>query len=318
MRTTPLGHTGIEVSAVAFGTMALSPGVYGPAEEAESIATIHAALDAGVTFIDTARLYGGGTNEVLVGKALAGRRDEVTLATKGGLTTGADGQITPDGAPATLRRHLDASLAALEVESVDLYYLHSPDPSVPVAESVGAMAEFVAEGKVRFLGVSNCSVPQLREAAAVHPIAATQDQYSLLWRRPETEGRIAALDELGVTLVAWSPLGGGVLAGAVPGAEPGDMRSWMPRFAGAEGERVAGLSSQFRSVAARERIAPSTLALAWLSRHREPVVPLAGTRKVANIASIAAAADVDLSAELSAELDAMFPPEASMAPLFGE
>ena len=311
MKHRMLGTAGPAVSAVGFGAMVLSPGVYGTVDDADSIRTLNAAIDRGVTLIDTARLYGDGHNEALIGKAIAGRRDEVVLATKGGVA----GNVI-DASPAGLRRDLEASLAALGVDHIDLYYLHFPDPDVAVEDSIGEMAAFVTEGKVSYLGVSNMELDQLRRAHATHRIVASQDEYSLLWRRPETAGRLDALAELGISLVAYSPLANGILAGAKPGAEPGDVRAWMSRFSGDEGERLAALADQFEAIAARENLHPATLALAWLLAQRPDIVPIAGTRRMANLDTNLAAAEVDLSAEVLAQLDTEFGPEASMAAMF--
>jgi len=315
MKLRQLGTDGPSVSAVGYGAMVLSPGVYGQVDEGESLRTLQSALEAGITFLDTARLYGEGHNEQLGGRAVEGRREQVVLATKGGLT-GAPPQLKVDGSPAALRADLEASLRALGTDYVDLYYLHTPDPRVPIEESIAAMADFVAEGKVRHLGVSNADLDQLRRAHATHPITASQDQYSLFYRLPEHEGRVELLHELGISLVAYSPLGNGVLAGARPGTEAGDMRSWMRRFQGTEADRLAGLSAQFRSIAEREHLSPAALALAWLLNVHPHVVPIPGTRRVSNLTTNLAAADLDLTAELLKELDHSFPVDAGMQPMF--
>lgn len=315
MKLRQLGADGPRVSAVGYGAMVLSPGVYGGVDDEESVRTLHFALDAGITFLDTARLYGAGHNEELVGRAIAGRREQVVLATKGGLT-GTPPELKVDGSPAGLRADLEASLRALDTDHVDLYYLHTPDPVVPVEESIAAMADFVTEGKVRYLGVSNFDLDQLRRAQAIHPITASQDQYSLFYRVPEQQGRVELLHELGIALVAYSPLGNGVLAGARPGAEAGDMRSWMPRFQGAEGDRLAGLSARFGAVAEREHVAPAALALAWLLNRHPHVVPIPGTRRTGNLTTNLAAADLELTPELLDELDRTFPVDAGMQPMF--
>ena len=315
MKLRQLGTDGPQVSAVGYGAMVVSPGVYGEVDDAESLRTLRSALDAGTTFLDTARLYGEGHNEQLVGRAIAGRRDQVVLATKGGLT-GVPPQLRVDGSPAGLRADLEASLRALDTDHVDLYYLHTPDPQVPVEESIAAMAGFVAEGKVRHLGVSNCDLDQLRRAHATHPITASQDQYSLFYRLPEQEGRVDLLRELGIGLVAYSPLGNGVLAGARPGAEAGDMRGWMQRFQGTEGDRLAGLSARFRAVAEREDVPPAALALAWLLTVHPHVVPIPGTRRVGNLTTNLGAADLELTPGLLDELDRSFPVDAAMQPMF--
>ena len=236
MRRRALGGSGIEVSAIGLGCWGMS-GSYGPADEAESVATLHHALDLGVDFIDTADSYGDdGHNESLIGRALAGRRHEFTLATKTGWVkrAGPDGTTTVgvDGRPERIRSACEASLARLKAEVIDLYYLHRVDPDVPVEESVGAMAELVAAGKVRFLGLSEVSEATLRRAHAVHPITALQSEYSLWTREPEA-AVMPACRELGIAFVPFSPLGRGFLTGAVTGREgiaPGDWRANNPRF----------------------------------------------------------------------------------------
>jgi aryl-alcohol dehydrogenase-like predicted oxidoreductase len=315
MKQRTLGRDGLTVSAIGYGAMVLSPGIYGSVDDAESVKTLHAALDHGITLIDTARLYGNGHNEALVGRAIAGRRDQVVLATKGGLT-GIPPQVYCDASPAGLRGNLDASLRALGTDYVDLYYLHAPDPEVAIEDSIAEMARFVAEGKVRHLGVSNVDQDQLRRAHIVHPITACQDQYSLLYRHPEQEGRIAALRELSMALVAYSPLANGMLAGATPGVERGDMRSWMTRFTGEEGKRVAALVSRFKMIAARERLAPATLALAWLLAQGNDIVPIPGTRRATNLQASLDAVETTLSDDLLAELDGIFPAAVSMTVRF--
>jgi aryl-alcohol dehydrogenase-like predicted oxidoreductase len=310
-----LGTGGPAVSPIGYGAMVLSPGIYGQVDDTDSISTLRAVLDAGITLIDTARLYGDGHNERLVGRAIAGRRDEVTLATKGGLT-GNPPQMALDGSPAALRRDVEASLTALGTDHIDLYYLHAPDPNVPVEDSIGAIASFVAEGKVRSIGVSNLDLDRLRRAHAVHPVAASQDQYSLLYRVPDQENRVATLRKLGIALVAYSPLANGALAGARPGTEPGDMRSWMARFAGENGQRVAELSAEFARIATREQLSPATLALAWLLAQGDHVIPIPGTRRAANLKTGLDAAVLTLEPGLIAELDATFPASGSIAAMF--
>jgi aryl-alcohol dehydrogenase-like predicted oxidoreductase len=310
-----LGASGPSVSAIGFGAMVLTPGIYGDVNDAESAATLNAAIDAGINFIDTARMYGNGANESLVGSAIAARRSEVVLATKGGIT-GNPPEIVLDGSPAALRANLEASLTALQTDYVDVYYLHSPDYKVPVEESYGAMAEFVKEGKVRHLGVSNFTVDQIRAVHSIHPISASQDQFSLLWRTPEQEGRVKLLKELGIALVAYSPLANGALAGAALTGGANDMRGHLPRFAGDEGVRIAALAQQFGALASGLSVTPAALALAWLLHQGDHIIPIPGSRKVKNLAANREAVSLQLSPETLRKLDGIFPPSASMLAMF--
>jgi aryl-alcohol dehydrogenase-like predicted oxidoreductase len=310
-----LGTGGPRVSAIGFGAMVLTPGVYGDVNDTESAATLNAALDAGINFIDTARMYGNGTNEALIGNALAARRSEVILATKGGIT-GNPPDIVLDGSPAALRANLEASLSSLQTDYLDVYYLHSPDFKVPVEESYGAMAEFVSEGKVRHLGVSNFTVDQIKAVHAIHPVSASQDQYSLLWRTPEQEGRVKLLNELGIALVAYSPLANGALAGASLSGGPNDMRGYLPRFAGEEGIRISALTQQFGAIAAQLSVTSAALALAWLLHQGDHIIPIPGSRKAKNLETNRQAASLELGDDTVRELDEMFPPSASMLAMF--
>ncbi len=311
----PLGTSGPIVSSLGFGAMVLTPGIYGEIDEVTAAATLNDAVNTGITFIDTARMYGDGTNEELIGRALGSRRSEIVLATKGGIT-GNPPDIVVDGSPSALRRNVEASLVALQTDYIDLYYLHSPDFKVPVDESYGAMVEFVNEGKVRHLGVSNFTTEQIKTVHSIHPVTASQDQYSLLWRSPETEGRIKLLEELGIALVAYSPLANGALAGASLVGGPGDMRAYLPRFAGEEGLRIGSLVEQFRVIAASIHASPAALALAWLLAQGEHIVPIPGSRKATNLAINVEASHLELSSETLASLDEVFPASASMLAMF--
>ncbi|MGH3831027.1 MAG: aldo/keto reductase [Pseudonocardiaceae bacterium] len=275
--------TGIGVSGVGLGCMGMSY-AYGPADRAESIATIHRALDLGVTFLDTADVYGDGENEKLVGEAIAGRRDEVVLATKFGILasnlTGRPADV--DGSPAYVRAAIDRSLARLGVEHVDLYYQHRPDPDVPVEETVGAMAELVVAGKVRHLGLSEASAATIRRAAAVAPITAVQSEWSLFSRDIE-DAVVPACRELGIGIVAYSPLGRGLLTGAYTSVDdlaPGDFRRTQPRWQDANLAANLELLGQIRSIAARHGATPSQVALAWVLARGEDVVPIPGTKRL--------------------------------------
>jgi aryl-alcohol dehydrogenase-like predicted oxidoreductase len=302
--TRRLGRDGPEVSALGLGTMAMSGGYYGDRDEDEAIATIRRAIEIGVTLLDTADVYGAGDNEELVGRALHGLRDRAVVATKTGLV-GAGADLTVDARPERIRGAIDDSLRRLGTDHVDLYYLHRVDPRVPVEETIGAMAELVAAGKVRHLGLSEASPATIRRAHAVHPIAAVQSEYSLWNRDPEAEV-LPVLRELGISLVAFSPLGRGFLAGAVRGdARFGkdDLRSVLPRF---QPENLAGnqpIAERVAEVAARHGASPAQVALAWLLSRGPDVVPIPGTRRRAYLEANAAAAALELEAGDVAGLD---------------
>jgi aryl-alcohol dehydrogenase-like predicted oxidoreductase len=269
------------------------------------VSVIRDALDLGVTMIDTAMSYGSGHNERLIGRAIAGRRADVVLATKFGIVRGAGG-VHLDGRPEHVRGYCEDSLERLGVDVIDLYYLHRVDPEVPVAETIGAMAELVAEGKVRHLGLCEAGPEQLDQAAAVHPITAVQFEWSLSWREPE-DLVIPAARRLGIGVVPYSPLGRGLLTGALPtGPFPeGDFRRGDARFAGENLERNLALVRAVQRIAAERGVTPGQLALAWLLAQSPDVVPIPGTRSRARIAENAAAAEVELSAaDLSALAEA--------------
>ena len=293
--------------------MGMSDG-YGVPDEAEALRTLDRALELGVTFWDTADVYGLGANEALVGRALAGRRDEVELATKFGNVRDADGSYgAVDGRPEHARSACQASLARLGVERIDLYYLHRVDPDVPIEETVGAMAELVAEGVVAHLGLSEAAPSTIRRAAAVHPIAALQSEYSLWHREPEHEV-MPTLRELGIGFVPFSPLGRGLLAGALaPGTdlEESDLRRVLPRFQGENLERNLELAERVRDLAARRGATPAQLALAWVLSRGVDVVPIPGTKRRAYLEQNAAAATLELDDADLAALDAAFPPGAA-------
>jgi len=294
------------MSAVGLGCMGLSQ-AYGPADDEESIATLHRALDLGVSLLDTAMSYGRGQNEQLVGRAIAGRREQVVLATKFGIIRGEDG-VRLDGRPEHVRGYCEDSLTRLGVDVIDLYYLHRVDPDVPVADTVGAMAELVAQGKVRHLGLSEANVGQLEQAAAVHPIAALQCEWSLFWREPEDDV-IPAARRLGIGLVPYSPLGRGMLTGALPtgGFAADDFRANDPRFAGAELASNLALVDAVRQLATERGVTPGQLALGWLLAQGADVVPIPGTRRQQRVEENAAAASLELSAADLARLDQVAP-----------
>jgi aryl-alcohol dehydrogenase-like predicted oxidoreductase len=284
---------------------------YGETDEEESVKTIHRALEIGVTFLDTADIYGRrmGENEELVGRAIAGRRDEVVLATKFGNVVDADGTRRIDGRPEYVRQAIDTSLRRLGVDHVDLYYQHRVDANTPIEETVGAMAEAVAAGKVKHLGLSEASADTIRRAQAVHPITALQSEYSLWSREPE-DGVLDTTRELGIGFVAYSPLGRGFLAGRFSGPqdlEDGDFRKGHPRFSGDNLEQNRRLAEQVNELAAEKGVTPAQLALAWVLSRGDDVVPIPGTKRRTYLEQNAAAADVELSADELARLDEAFP-----------
>lgn len=307
MKTQQLG--GLTTSAVGLGCMGFSQ-AYGPADDDASVAAIRGALDAGITLVDTAMSYGNGHNETLIGRALAGRRDEAVLATKFGIVRGDDG-VRLDGQPAHVRAYCEASLRRLGTDVIDLYYLHRPDPAVPIAETVGAMAALVAEGLVRHLGVSEVSPDQLRAAAGVHPIAAVQTEWSLSWREPEDDV-IPAARALGIGVVAYSPLGRGLLTGALPTGTfgTGDFRAGDARFAGANLDRNLALAAELQRIASSKQRTLGQLALAWLIAQGPDVVPIPGSRSRARVTENAAAGDLDLTPDDLVALERVAPREA--------
>jgi aryl-alcohol dehydrogenase-like predicted oxidoreductase len=304
-----LGQGGLTVSALGLGCMGMSQS-YGPADEDEAIATIHRALDLGVTFFDTADMYGPFTNERLVGRALAGHRDEVVIATKFGNERREDGTfVGVNGRPEYVRRACDASLGRLGVDEIDLYYQHRVDRTVPVEETWGAMSELVEAGKVRFLGISEAAPATLRRAHAIHPIAAGQYEWSIFTREVEDEV-VPVLRELGIGIVAYSPLGRGQLTGRLPATEElpdGDFRRTAPRFtpeARATNDRYV---AELTRLADRRGATPAQLALAWLLAQGEDVVPIPGTKRRRWLEENVAAADLVLTAEERAEIEEVVP-----------
>ena len=302
MRYVTLGDGGPVVSALGLGCMSM-PG------RPESAAAIARALELGVTLFDTGDFYAGGANEVLVGRAVAGHRDRALLATKTGLRRGRTGAMRADGSPEHLRRACEASLARLGVDEIDLYYLARVDPDVPIEESVGAMAELVQSGKVRWLGLSEVSARTLRRAHAVHPIAALQTEYSLWERHVEAE-ILPTARELGIGFVAYSPLGRGLLGGRIRSArdiDPRDFRLVAPRYRGENLTHNLKAVERLADVAADTGISPAQLALAWVLAQGDDVVPIPGTKRAAYVEENVAAVGVEPSADLLARLAAAVP-----------
>jgi aryl-alcohol dehydrogenase-like predicted oxidoreductase len=312
MRRRVLGRSGVEVSAIGLGCWGMS-GSYGPADEAESVATLHHALDLGVDFIDTADSYGDGHNEALIGRALADRRHEFVLASKTGWVkrVGPDGHqiVGVDGRPERIRSACEASLDRLRTNVIDLYYLHRVDPDVPVEESVGSMSRLVAAGKVRLLGLSEVSEATLRRAHAVHPITALQSEYSLWTREPEATV-IPACQELGIAFVPFSPLGRGFLTGLVTGRDwiaSDDWRANNPRFAEENLARNLALLRPLEEIGQAQGKSPSQIALAWVLSRGEHVLPIPGMKRRTHLEENVAAVDIGLTTEELARLDAAFP-----------
>src|SRR5439155_13093063 len=309
MERRELGTSGLVVSAVGLGCMGMSQS-YGAADDDESIRTILRATDLGATFLDTADAYGKGDNERLVGRAIRGHRDDIVLATKFGLVTGVSGPATSaDARPERVRGCCEASLERLGIDVIDLYYLHRVDPNVPIEETVGAMAELVREGKVRFLGLSEAGPRNIRRAHATHPIAALQSEYSL-WTRDPEQAVLPVCRELGIGLVPFSPLGRGFLTGAVrdaAGFESNDSRRRLPRFQPENLERNLRLVERLEALARTKECSAPQLALAWVLAKGADIVPIPGTKRRRYLEDNVGAASVSLSAAEIAALDAAFP-----------
>jgi aryl-alcohol dehydrogenase-like predicted oxidoreductase len=299
MQTRKLGPEGLAVSALGLGCWGMSQ-AYGPSDDAESVATLERALDLGVTLLDTSMSYSRGHNERLLARVLVSRRDEVVLATKFGIVRDANGPRV-DGRPDNVRGYCEASLARLGVDHIDLYYQHRVDPDVAVEETIGAMAELVAEGKVRHLGICEASADALERATATHPITALQSEWSLWWRDIEDD-LVPTARRLGIGLVPYSPLGRGFLTGTVATETltPQDLRHGDPRFWGDHGEHNRALVGELERLAAERGATPAQLALAWLLTQGDDVVPIPGTKRIDRVEENTAAADLTLT---NADLD---------------
>lgn len=308
MQRRTFGPNGPEVSAIGYGAMSLSS-TYGKSEDAESIDTLHAVVESGIVYIDTAEAYGGGHNEKLVGQFLAETSEKVFLSTKFGIYF--EGGPRIDASPENCRRAVDGSLERLGIEQIDLYYAHRVDPEIPVEETVGAMAELVKAGKIAHIGLSACKADTLRRAAAVHPITAVQSEYSLWTRTPE-EAVLEACEEVGAGFVPYSPLGRGFLVDKPPvGDEMSGFHKAVPRYQGDNLEHNMDLTRQVKEVAADLGIPASQLALAWTTAQRKFVVPIFGTRRRARVEENAAAGDITLDAATLARLEDICPPGAA-------
>lgn len=309
MKTVALGSSGLEVSRIGLGCMGMSD-FYGASDEASAVETIHNALDMDVTFLDTADAYGPFTNEKLVGKAIANRRDEVVLATKFANVRDESGKwLGIRGDADYVKQSCDASLSRLGVDVIDLYFQHRVDRSVPIEETVGAMSELVEAGKVRYIGLSEASPATLRRAHAVHPITALQTEYSLWTRDPEAE-ILKTTRELGIGFVAYSPLGRGILSGRIRSLDdlaPDDTRRRHPRFTGENFAKNIELVNKVSEFAARKGVTSAQVALAWLMAQGDDIVPIPGTRSVERLEENVGSADVELSTDELEELDAVFP-----------
>ncbi|MFI5009122.1 MAG: aldo/keto reductase [Solirubrobacterales bacterium] len=304
MNKRTLGTGGPEVSEIGLGCMGMSA-FYGATDEGEATRTIHRALELGCNFLDTSDMYGPHTNERLVGAAIGDRREQVFLASKFGIKLEFDANGAPrrsiDGSPGYVREACEGSLGRLGVEHIDLYYQHRVDPNTPIEDTIGAMAELVKEGKVRHLGLSEASAATIRRAHAVHPIAAVQSEYSL-WTRDVEEEVLPTLRELGIALVAYSPLGRGFLSGRFSSPEEldeGDFRRYGPRFSGENLEHNLQLAARVKELAGEKGVTPGQLALAWVLSRGEQVVPIPGTKRVKYLEENLQAAEIELSADES-------------------
>lgn len=322
MQKRRLGTAGPQISELGLGCMGMSE-FYGATDDAESMRTIHRALELGINFFDTSNAYGPYTNEVLVGKALADRRDRAFIATKFGIVRepGNPTKRSFNGKPDYVREECEGSLERLGIETIDLYYQHRVDADTPIEETVGAMAELVKAGKVRYLGLSEASAATIRKAHAVHPIAALQSEYSLFSRDIEDSGVLATIRELGIALVPYSPLGRGMLSGTIRSIDdlaPDDFRRHSPRFAGENFAKNLALADAVRAIATEIGATPSQIALAWVLAQGEDMLPIPGTKRVDRLEENAAAADLRLSADQLRRIEAAAPKGAAVGDRYSD